>query len=147
MSPSDALLSVQAVSVTTGAAVPGGQERMDWAERKVREWLLLLLRFAITRELEDQMAAYAMADEIDALGLHWRPSGPRFFLRTSHEICAAIVEPATQRRTAILRRHALRIDDVRLREAFEAAVRVHTSAGRVKRMDLRRDLWRGLKDS
>jgi hypothetical protein len=36
----------------------------DWRDRKVREWLLLLLRFAVTREPSDQSAALAAADEL-----------------------------------------------------------------------------------
>jgi hypothetical protein len=55
----------------------------DWRAGRIREWLLLLLRFAITRNTKDQAAALAMADEIDALGHRWRPSAPSFFRRTS----------------------------------------------------------------
>lgn len=54
----------------------------DWHHRKLRDWLLLLLRFAVTRELLDKTAAFAAADELDSLGLHWRPDRPNFFLRT-----------------------------------------------------------------
>jgi hypothetical protein len=42
----------------------------DWRAGRIREWLLLLLRFAITWDPKDEAAALAMADEIDALGLH-----------------------------------------------------------------------------
>ena len=38
----------------------------DWRDRQVREWLLLLLRFAITREQSDRSAVLAMADELDS---------------------------------------------------------------------------------
>jgi|SRR6516165_10859741 len=38
----------------------------DWRAGRIREWLLLLLRFAITCDPKDQAAAFAMADEIDA---------------------------------------------------------------------------------
>jgi len=41
----------------------------DWRHRKVQNWLLLLLRFAVTREPSDQSAALAMADELDSLGV------------------------------------------------------------------------------
>jgi hypothetical protein len=33
----------------------------DWRERKVREWLLLMLRFAVTREARDRLAVLAIA--------------------------------------------------------------------------------------
>ena len=120
----------------------------DRQQQKIRDWLLLLLRFAITRDPKDEAAVFAMADEIDALGLHWRPSEPGFFLRTSREVCMAIAEPASPRRTAILRKHGRRIDDPRLRHTFQAAVSLHPSAVRSKRIGLKRsDLWKGLKGS
>jgi hypothetical protein len=62
----------------------------DWRASRIREWLLLLLRFAITCDPKDQAAVFAMADEIDALGQQWRPSAPSFFRRTSGEVCKAI---------------------------------------------------------
>src|SRR5262245_13272082 len=55
----------------------------DWRAARIREWLLLLLRFAITHDATDELAAFAVADEIDAIGLRWRPSAPSFFRRTS----------------------------------------------------------------
>jgi len=94
----------------------------DWRSGRIREWLLLLLRFAITRNAKDQAAALAMADEIDALGHRWRPSAPSFFRRTSDEVGKAIVARDDPRRAAILKKHIARIDDLRLRRAFQAAV-------------------------
>ncbi len=93
----------------------------NWRERQVREWLLLLLRYAITREAADQNAVLCLADELDAAGISWRPSGPSFFRRTSREICAAIRADATPS-NVILRRHISRIDNPRLKHAFAAAV-------------------------
>ena len=37
-------------------------------DARAGEWLLLLLRFAITRDPKDEAAVIAMADGIDALG-------------------------------------------------------------------------------
>ena len=62
----------------------------DWRGRKLQEWLLLLLRYAVTREPSDRSAALAMADELDSLGGQWRPGAPRFFLKTGAEVCSAI---------------------------------------------------------
>jgi hypothetical protein len=90
----------------------------DWRAGRIREWLLLLLRFGITRDVKDQAAALAMADEIDALGHQWRPSAPSFFRRTSGEVCEAIVARDDPTRAAILKKHIARIDDPRLRRAF-----------------------------
>src|SRR5262249_59558238 len=79
---------------------PVGERIVDG---RIREWLLLLLRFAITRDGKDQAAALAMADEIDALGQRWRPSAPSFFRRTSGEVCEAIVARVDPTRDAILK--------------------------------------------
>ena len=89
---------------------------------RIREWLLLLLRFAITWDPKHEAAVFAMADEIDALGLRWRPSAPSFFRRTSSEVCKMITALDDPRRATILKKHIARIDDPRLRRAFQAAV-------------------------
>jgi hypothetical protein len=130
------------------SAMPDGHDLDDWHQRKIREWLLLLLRFVITRDPRDEAAVFAMADEIDAIGLHWRPTAPGFFLRTSTELCTVIADPQSPRRTWVLRKHARRIDDRRLRQAFQAAVSVDSPAVRSERAGLKRsDLWKGLKGS
>jgi hypothetical protein len=94
----------------------------DWQEHKLQEWLLLLLRFSITREFRDRAAVLAMADELDSLSVQWRPASPSFFRRTSNEVCDAICAPDEGYSTAHLRKHIARIDDPRLRQAFRAAV-------------------------
>jgi hypothetical protein len=94
----------------------------DWRASRIREWLLLLLRLAITCDPKDQAAVFAMADEIDALGQQWRPSAPSFFRRTSGEVCKAITARDDPKRASILKRHIARIDDPRLRRAFQAVI-------------------------
>jgi hypothetical protein len=128
-------------------AEPGSH---DWRDRKVREWLLLLLRFAVTREPAHQAAVLAMADELDSLGARWRPAAPHFFLRTSNEVCEAILRVDNEHDNAVLRRHLARIDDPRLKRAFHAAVGLQPtsepqprSADRDRRDKL--DLWKGLR--
>jgi hypothetical protein len=106
-------------------AAPGAH---DWRDRKVREWLLLLLRFAITRKPSDQSAVLAAADELDNVALRWRPTAPRFFVRTSHEVCHAILAIDEMHDNAVLRSHVARIDDPRLRRAFQAAVGLQPAA-------------------
>jgi hypothetical protein len=103
-----------------GTVVGSGPQ--DWRATRIREWLLQLLRFAITRDPKDQAAVFATADEIDALGLEWRPSAPSFFRRTSRDVCTAITTPDDPRTRGILERHLARIDDMRLKRAFQAAV-------------------------
>jgi hypothetical protein len=92
----------------------------DWRDCKVREWLLRLLRFAVTHKSLDRSSVLAVADELDAVGLRARRDAPRFFRRTSRAVCEAIL--AGREGEAVLRAHIARIDDARLRGAFEGAV-------------------------
>jgi hypothetical protein len=102
----------------------------DWRDRKLREWLLLLLRYSVTRESRDRAAALAMADELDALGLRWRPASPKFFQKTSNAVCDAISAPNEGESIVRLRKHIARIDEPRLRRAFQAAVGLDPEASR-----------------
>jgi hypothetical protein len=118
-------------------------ETTNWRSAQIREWLLMILRFAITRDTRDKMGVFGKADELDAVGVEWRPSAPSFFSRTSNEICGAIMMPDGPERTAILQRQFVRIDDVRLRRALQAAVGINGGARRSSRTR-RRGLWDGL---
>ena len=102
----------------------------DWRDRKVREWLLLLLRFAVTREPSDQSAAIALADELNSSDGRWRPAAPSFFLRTSNEVCEAVLSVGDEHNSHVLRRHVARIDDPRLKRAFQAAVGLREACNR-----------------
>src|SRR5262249_44071720 len=116
----------------------------DWGARQVREWLLLLLRFAVTSDPKDQSAALALADEIDALGLQWRPSAPTFFRRTPSEVCEAITALDDPKRMAVLKRHLARIENPALRRAFQAAVNLEErSIGSAQ--EKRPSLWSALR--
>ena len=128
--------------------------RVRWNRRSVRRirragrvqgWLLLLLRFAITRDPQDEAAALAMADEIDALGLRWRPSAPSFFRRTSAEVCWAITAPDGPKRAGVLKSHVARIDQPPLRRAFQAAVELEQEMPAASPKSRRRNLWVGLR--
>jgi hypothetical protein len=116
----------------------------DWRAARIREWLLLLLRFAITWDPKDEAAALAMADEIDALGQRWRPSAPTFFRRTSGEVCKAIIALEAPHRAAILKTHIARIDDPRLRRAFRAAADLEREL-RPAAAEEKGHLWTGLR--
>ena len=115
----------------------------DLRARQVREWLLLLLRFAVTRDSHDETGVFGKADELDLLGLQWRPASPSFFRRTSAEICNAITTTDDPKRAAILKRHLARIDDLRLRRAFQAAVEPEGRSPQASKTK-QRSLWRGL---
>ncbi len=130
---------------TSSRTTERAKRSQDWRADRIREWLLLLLRFAITRDPRDEAAALAMADEIDALGLRWRPSGPSFFRRTTAELCQAITTLDNPKRATILRSHIARIDDPRLRKAFQAAVELERKSPPASAEAKRRDLWTGLR--
>jgi hypothetical protein len=127
------------------SAMDGMIGSQDWRAGRIREWLLLLLRFAITRDAKDEAAAFAVADEIDALGLRWRPSAPSFFRRTNKDICKAITTLDDPNRSTILKRHIARIDDPRLRRAFEAAVGLEQESLPASSKKNRRHLGPGLR--
>jgi hypothetical protein len=128
--------------LATACALSDAGDAQDWGARQVNEWLLLLLRFAVTFEARDQSAALALADEIDARGLQWRPSAPTFFRRTTQEVCKAITTLDDPKRAAILKRHLARIDDPVLKRAFRAAVNIDEQTAPTQRNA--RDLWFGL---
>jgi hypothetical protein len=122
----------------------GLQDRQD---RMVREWLLILLRFAVTHEPLDQSAAVTIAEELDSRGRRWRPAAARFFVRTTNEVCEAIVAVNDDRRDAVLRKHLARIDDPRLRQAFRSAVGLQLPPERLRpgaKAKKKKDLWKGL---
>lgn len=127
-------------------AEAGGQQH----DRIVRAWLLALLRFAVTRDKDDRLAALAAASEIDRLSASQSCRfGFRFFHRTSAELCGAITEPRHDR-IAVLRRHLDRMTDERMRRAFAAAVELDPAPEHVKRRpgtQRRHNLWQGLEAS
>jgi hypothetical protein len=92
-----------------------------------------------------------MAEHLDSLGTR-RPSDalPRFFRRTSEEVCRAIVAAGDKSSNAVLRRHIARIDDPRLRRAFQAVIDLAPTsrpAAPAAKSNARSkgDLWRGLR--
>ena len=110
----------------------------------MNDWLLALLRYAVTRDDADQSAALAIAEAIDARGARSERSFD-FFHRTSLELCQAIGEEPSPARSVIIRRHLDRIEDARLRRAFAAAAEVELPQQDAASTKPRRpELWRGL---
>jgi hypothetical protein len=112
---------------------------------RVQEWLLAILRFAITRARKDEAAVLGLASEIDSLGLQPGLAGPSFFRRTSSEICAAITASDNPQRSAILTKHLARIEDSRLRRAVQAACDLDAPPPSSSHADKRQHLWAGLQ--
>jgi hypothetical protein len=51
----------------------------DWRAGRIREWLLLLLRFAITRDPKDELAVFAIANSFCSPPSPGRVQGHRTF--------------------------------------------------------------------
>ena len=119
--------------------------------KKINDWLLALLRYAVTLHDADKSAVLLIAEEIDKLGSRVKNrSAFKFFRRTSTELCNAILDKRNPKNGAVLHLHLKRIDDCRLRRAFEAAIefgdtyRIVPSVKKISKRDSR-DLWEGLR--
>lgn len=123
----------------------GVPDPQDWTTNQVREWLLLLLRFAITQDPKDADAATSAANVIDSLGLERGASAPTFFRRTNDDVCRAIVALDDPKREAVLKEHLKRIDDVRLKAAFRAVLDIEKRSSPGVSSNKRRDLWTSLR--
>jgi hypothetical protein len=113
--------------------------------RQVRDWLLAILRFALTLDNADRAAVIAKAADMDRLGSGCGPSKFTYFVRTSVEFCNCIVDEGNFEKAATLRHHLWNIDDERTQRALEAALtRVKPSP---RRHRCRENLWKGLSAS
>ena len=104
------------------SAAGDARDPQDVQDGQVREWLFLLLRFAITRHPDDELSVLMMANGIDSLGRQWGRAAPTFFRRSSDEVCKAIRALDDPGREAILKKHIRRIEHPGMRRAFQAAV-------------------------
>jgi hypothetical protein len=122
----------------------------EWRTMKVRDWLLATLRFAVTLEQTDRDTVLAIAKDMDRSGSRVASTAFAFFIRTSTELCNAIVDKGDPKRVATLRRHLRRIGDHRLRRALEAVIgfgdtcQIVKSANKIRKRG-RQDLWGGLR--
>lgn len=89
-------------------------------DRAIRAWLLALLRYAITLDVEDRLVALAAASEIDQSGSR-QSRDFHFFHRTSAQLCEAVAHPRPDNRH-LLQRHLARLSDKRLKRAFAAVL-------------------------
>jgi hypothetical protein len=132
--------------VSAGFSLAGGAvDPQNERANQVREWLFLLLRFAITWEPDDELAVIMMANGIDSLGRQWGRAAPTFFRRSSDQVCKAITALDDPRREAILKEHIRRIEQPGLRRAFQAAVHSEERAQQFPERSREPGLWTGLR--
>lgn len=125
-----------------------GNDRSELHRRTLQSWLLSLLRLAVTHDETDRSAVLDRATELDSFATTSAGSFS-YFDRTSRELCDAIMYGRTEASVAILFRHASRIDNPRLRQAFLAAAGLQKQPTSERKSKERRsraaDLWRGLR--
>jgi hypothetical protein len=111
---------------------------------RIREWLLEILRFAVTLEHRDRATVMGLAAEMDRLGPGTTQSGFSYFTRTSVEFCDGIVGNGSAENAAGLRLYIGKINDRRLRRALEAVLFEKSNEPvRFRKLD-RAYLWKGL---
>ncbi len=113
---------------------------------KVEDWLMGILRFAVTLQDADRATVRMMAEEMDRLGSRIALSNFAFFARTTTEICDGIVGKENPDKLATLHRHLSNIDNDRLRRGLEAALGIERPVSKPCKSRSRRhqDLWKGL---
>jgi hypothetical protein len=112
--------------------------------RRIREWLLGILRFAVTLEACDRAAVMYLAAEMDRLGATTTKSGFSYFTRTSTKLCDCIVAKHDFDKLTELCLRIEKIDDHRLRRAFEGALFAKRNKSARSRQPDREYLWKGL---
>ena len=116
----------------------------EWQAQKVREWLLAILRFAVTMDQADLAAVQAIAIEMDRLGSYPDAATFAFFSRSSAEFCHAAANKDDPNSIVLLRRQLARIDDHRLRRTLEAALECEQRTARRTGKRNSGNLWKGL---
>ncbi len=112
--------------------------------RRIREWLLGILRFAVTLEQCDRTAVMCLAAEMDRLGAITTQSAFSYFTRTSAKLCDCVAAKHDADKLAELRLYVQKIDDRRLRRALEGVLFENRSEPvRSRKLD-RQYLWKGL---
>jgi hypothetical protein len=128
-------------------AMVDATKECEWQSRKIKNWLLALLRFAVTHDETDRICVIEMARDLDCQNSGTPGASFSYFDRITAEICNVIVADQNARRQAILLRLFNHIDDCRLRRALEAATECRPSGSTQKKAvkHRREHLWKGLR--
>jgi hypothetical protein len=111
---------------------------------RIREWLLGILRFAVTLERCDRAALMCLAAEMNRLGASETQSGFSYFTRTSTKLCDCIIAKRDFDNLAELWFHLEKADDNRLRFALEGALFEKARGSTRSKKSNREHLWKGL---
>jgi hypothetical protein len=112
--------------------------------RRIREWLLGVLRFTVTLEQCDRATVMCLAAEMDRLGASTTQSGFSYFTRTSTKLCNCLVAKRDFDKFAELCLYIEKIDDRRLRRALEGVLFERRNKPTRSRQLDREYLWKGL---
>ncbi|MGN6114189.1 MAG: hypothetical protein ACTHN2_01615 [Nitrobacter sp.] len=130
------------------ATCPRLASARDARDDMVRDWLFLVLRYAVSREAQDRRTVLDLAAKMDTLGKERDREAFRFFRDHSERLCAAIAAPDTLGRRRILLAHARMIGQRPLQRAFlltcrlELREKVFSGFGTASD---RSGLWKGLQ--
>lgn len=137
-------------SIPAGDSAPVGNAADEARQAEnVRDWLLAILRYAVTLEQSDRAAVTTIAQDLDGAGSRRGRTGFCFFSRTSSEFCSAIANRNDPQAASALAHHFRLIDNLRLRRALEAAIGDDrpTATPRVPKRSNHEGLWKGLRQS
>jgi len=109
--------------------MPFRRDDAEWRERRLHDWLLAVVRFAVMLEAADRRAVLARAREMDGLGSARGRVTFSYFAHTSTLVRGAIADQAYPDRDAVLRRFVCAISKRRLREVLIAAVALDPAHG------------------
>ena len=115
--------------------------------KEIGDWLLAILRFAVTLDPDDRSRVLSQARELDRPGIDTGTNSFAFFVRTSFEFCNAVADRSDPRRGVTVRKHLARISEPRLRGALEGAIGLEPTSMPIPptRRDWQDGLWKGLK--
>jgi hypothetical protein len=111
------------------------------SSQQLENWLLALLRYAITRRETDRTAVESLARAMDSLGSRFDLPDFDFFARNSRRLCDAM-ENSEVGAQAQLEQLLKRIESPRLRRAFEGVLDVRREPAKAPS---RAWLWKGLE--
>jgi hypothetical protein len=113
--------------------------------KKIRDWLLAILRYAVTLDPSDAAAATTMAEGLDGAGTRRGRAGFRFFTTTGSRVCNAIVNRVDPQASSTLEQFLRLIDHPRLRRALEEAIGDETAVPPILKRRRHAELWKGLR--